>query len=172
MVGEIRDAETAQIAVQASLTGHLVLSTLHTNTAIGAITRLRDMGVEPFLLSSSLVGILAQRLVRRLCPTARIERVADSAECRLLSAPMTHPPSLFEAGSTPDCPTGFVGRMAIYEWIQLDETLREMIHSGISEQEMERYARAQGMKSLSDNGFEQVLVGNTTLAEVLRVTQG
>ncbi|OZA96493.1 MAG: type II secretion system protein GspE, partial [Thiotrichales bacterium 34-46-19] len=172
MVGEIRDGETAQIAVQASLTGHLVLSTLHTNTAIGAITRLRDMGVEPFLLASSLVGILAQRLVRRLCPSVKLTRVADEAECRLLSRPVDVPLSLFEPGSSPDCPSGFAGRMAIYEWISVDENLRHLIHSGESEQAMEAYVRSMGMKSLRDNGFEQALSGNTTLAEVLRVTQG
>ena len=172
MVGEVRDGETAQIAVQASLTGHLVLSTLHTNTAIGAITRLRDMGVEPFLLASSLVGILAQRLVRRLCPSVKLSRAADEAECRLLSRPVDVPLSLFEPGSSPDCPSGFAGRMAIYEWISVDETLRHLIHSGESEQAMEAYVRSMGMKSLRDNGFEQALAGNTTLAEVLRVTQG
>lgn len=172
MVGEIRDGETAQIAVQASLTGHLVLSTLHTNTAIGAITRLRDMGIEPFLLASSLVGVLAQRLVRRLCPHIKLTRIADEAECRLLSAPHQNPPSLYEAGTSEDCPSGFAGRMAIYEWITVDETLRHLIHSGESEQAMEAYVRTQGMTSLRDNGFEQVLLGNTTLAEVLRVTQG
>jgi general secretion pathway protein E len=172
MVGEIRDGETAQIAVQASLTGHLVLSTLHTNTAIGAITRLRDMGVEPFLLASSLVGILAQRLVRRLCPSVRLVRVADDAECRLMNVPFMPTVTIFEAGSSSDCPAGFAGRMAVYEWVTVDEALRHLIHSGASEQELEAHVRAQGMMSLRDNGFAQVLAGTTTLAEVLRVTQG
>jgi general secretion pathway protein E len=172
MVGEIRDGETAQIAVQASLTGHLVLSTLHTNTAIGAITRLRDMGVEPFLLASSLVGILAQRLVRRLCPNVRLSRVADEAECKLLNVPFMPSVTIFDAGSGDDCPSGFSGRMAVYEWVTVDETLRHLIHSGASEQELEAHVRSQGMMSLRDNGFAQVLAGNTTLAEVLRVTQG
>lgn len=171
MIGEIRDHETAQIAVQASLTGHLVLSTLHTNTAIGAITRLRDMGVEPFLLSSSLMGILAQRLVRRLCPQARLVRIADEAERRLLARPVDVPLSLYEAGSHVDCPSGFSGRMAIYEWIGIDAHMRHLIHTQASEQEMETYARHMGMRSLREDGFDHVLAGHTTLAEVLRVTQ-
>jgi general secretion pathway protein E len=118
------------------------------------------------------VGILAQRLVRRLCPSVKITRAADEAECRLLSRPLDVPLSLYEAGSSADCPSGFAGRMAIYEWISVDENLRHLIHSGESEQAMEAYVRSMGMKSLRDNGFEQVLSGNTTLAEVLRVTQG
>lgn len=169
MVGEIRDGETVQIAVQASLTGHLVLSTLHTNTAIGAITRLRDMGVEPFLLSSSLVGILAQRLVRRLCPETKSMRAADVAECALLGVEAAQ---IAEPGESGDCPSGYAGRMAVYEWIEVDETLRAMIHSGESEQAMEAHARAVGAQSLRANGFAQVLAGETSLAEVLRVTQG
>ncbi len=97
MVGEIRDAETAQIAIQASLTGHLVLSTLHTNSAIGAITRLTDMGIEPFLLSSSLIGILAQRLVRRLCPHCKVSKPATESECHTLGVDAAHPPMIFHA---------------------------------------------------------------------------
>jgi general secretion pathway protein E len=102
----------------------------------------------------------------------RLERIADEAECRLLGRPHHPPISLFEAGQSTECPAGFAGRMAIYEFISIDDVLREMIHSGASEQEMEVYARQQGMISLRDNGFAQAIEGNTTLAEVLRVTQG
>jgi len=122
MVGEIRDLETAQIAVQASLTGHLVLSTLHTNTAIGAITRLRDMGVEPFLLSSSVVGILAQRLVRLLCPQCRVTHTMTATECALFELDPADPPRVQAAGAgCEQCSrTGFVGRTGIYELVALD----------------------------------------------------
>ncbi len=172
MVGEIRDFETAEIAVQASLTGHLVLSTLHTNTAIGAVTRLRDMGVEPFLLSSSLVGLLAQRLVRLLCPECRQPYTADAEECRLLGADPADPPTLYHAGECEACNhTGYQGRNGIYELIPVDETLRRMIHANASEHEMETHAR-KFSASIRDDGIRHILAGNTTVEEVLRVTTG
>ena len=118
------------------------------------------------------MGILAQRLVRRLCPSVRLERIADEAECKLLNVPFMPAVSIFDAGSSDDCPSGFAGRMAVYEWVAIDETVRHLIHSGASEQALEGYVRSQGMMSLRDNGFAQVLVGKTTLEEVLRVTQG
>jgi len=172
MVGEIRDFETAEIAVQASLTGHLVLSTLHTNTAIGAVTRLRDMGVEPFLLSSSLVGLLAQRLIRLLCPECRQPYTADAEECRLLGADPADPPTLYHAGECEACNhTGYQGRNGIYELIPVDETLRRMIHANASEHEMEAHAR-EFSPSIRDDGIRHILAGNTTVEEVLRVTTG
>ncbi len=129
MVGEIRDLETAQIAVQASLTGHLVLSTLHTNTAVGAITRLRDMGIEPFLLSSSLIGVLAQRLVRVLNPETRIAAPATDYEKRLLNVPADQPaPTIWRPGR--DAGNGYRGRMGIYELVVVDDEMRSMIHDG------------------------------------------
>jgi general secretion pathway protein E len=168
MVGEIRDLETAEIAVQASLTGHLVLSTLHTNTAAGAVTRLRDMGVEPFLLSSSLLGVLAQRLVRVLDDDTKVPYQAGEYECSLLGLDPSKPPTLYHAGNVPG--GGFQGRTGIYELITVDDEMREMIHTGVSEQELERHAR-KSTPSIRSDGRRQVLSGHTTLEEVLRVTR-
>ena len=171
MVGEIRDKETAEIAVQASLTGHLVLSTLHTNSAIGAITRLVDMGVEPFLLSSSLLGVLAQRLVRVLCPSCKEPYAADEAECALLGVPASSPPTLYHARGCAHChQQGYRGRTGIYELVVFDETMRTLVHSRASEQDMTRHARTLG-PSIRDDGRRKVLEGATTVEEVLRVTR-
>ena len=167
MVGEIRDLETAQIAVQASLTGHLVLSTLHTNTAAGALTRLRDMGIEPFLLSSSLIGVVAQRLVRVLNTDSRQSFVAGDYERRLLGlAPEQPSPTLYR----PLGNTGYRGRTGIYELIMVDDAMRTMIHDGASEQELERRARLS-TPSIRDDGLGKVLHGVSTIEEVLRVTR-
>ncbi len=168
MVGEIRDLETAEIAVQASLTGHLVLSTLHTNTAAGAVTRLRDMGVEPFLLSSSLLGVLAQRLVRVLDDETKIPYRAREYECEILEVDPSNPPTLYHPGEGAN--GGFTGRTGIYELISVDDEMREMIHSGVSEQELDRHARKTS-PSIRADGRRQVLAGITTLEEVLRVTR-
>lgn len=168
MVGEIRDLETAEIAVQASLTGHLVLSTLHTNTASGAVTRLRDMGVAPYLLSSSLIGVLAQRLVRVLDDESKIPYTASDYECEALGVDPSNPPTLYKAGSGGN--RGFVGRTGIYELISVDDSMRGMIHDGVSEQELERHART-GSSSIRADGCRLVLLGRTTLDEVLRVTR-
>ncbi|MBT8087152.1 MAG: type II secretion system ATPase GspE [Gammaproteobacteria bacterium] len=168
MVGEIRDLETAEIAVQASLTGHLVLSTLHTNTAAGAVTRLRDMGVEPFLLSSSLLGVLAQRLVRVLDDETKIPYTAREYECEILEVDSANPPTLYHPGEGAN--GGFTGRTGIYELISVDDEMREMIHSGVSEQELDRHARKTS-PSIRADGRRQVLAGITTLEEVLRVTR-
>jgi general secretion pathway protein E len=169
LIGEIRDLETAQIAVQASLTGHLVLSTLHTNTAAGAVTRLRDMGIEPFLLSSSLIGVLAQRLVRVLNPESKEPFRAGEREGRLLNLPPEAPlPTLYRPGRDPA--GGYRGRSGIYELIVVDEVMRTMIHDGVSEQEIERRARL-ATPSIRDDGRARVLRGETTLEEILRVTR-
>ena len=168
MVGEIRDLETAEIAVQASLTGHLVLSTLHTNTASGAVTRLRDMGVAPYLLSSSLLGVLAQRLVRVLDDETKIPYTASDYECEVLEVDPGNPPTLYKAGSGGN--RGFVGRTGVYELITVDDAMREMIHDGVSEQELERHARMSS-PSIRADGRRLVLLGRTTLDEVLRVTR-
>jgi len=171
MVGEIRDKETAEIAVQASLTGHLVLSTLHTNSAIGAITRLVDMGIEPFLLSSSLLGVLAQRLVRVLCPHCKEAYQADEAECKLLGVPFAQPPTLFHARGCAEChQQGYRGRTGIYELVVFDDHLRTLIHNAASEQDMTRHARSLG-PSIREDGRRKVLEGATTVEEVLRVTR-
>ncbi len=169
MIGEIRDLETAQIAVQASLTGHLVLSTLHTNTAAGAITRLRDMGIEPFLLSSSLIGVLAQRLVRVLSPDSKQPFQAGEYERRLLNLRSDEPsPTLYRPGR--DATGGYRGRSGIYELIVVDDAMRTMIHDGVSEQEIDRHARI-ATPSIRDDGRARVLRGETTIEEVLRVTR-
>ena len=171
MIGEIRDKETAEIAVQASLTGHLVLSTLHTNTAIGSVTRLVDMGIEPFLLSSSLLGVLAQRLVRVLCPSCKQPYQADAAECALLGIDPATPPTLHHAVGCNECrQLGYRGRTGIYELVMFDDALRTLVHNGASEQEMTKHARHFG-PSIRDDGMRKVREGATTLEEVLRVTR-
>ncbi len=170
MVGEIRDLETVQIAVQSSLTGHLVLSTLHTNTAVGAVTRLRDMGVEPFLLSSTLLGVLAQRLVRLLCPHCKEAYIANAADCELLGVAEAAAPVLYRAGGCPKCNrSGYIGRTGIYELVVVDKTLRTLIHDGAGEQALETHARTH-TPSIRDDGMRRVLAGDTSLEEVLRVT--
>ena len=172
MVGEIRDLETAEIAVQASLTGHLVFSTLHTNSAVGAVTRLRDMGVEPFLLSSSLIGVLAQRLVRVLCKDCKEAYTAGQADCAALGVSATEPPTLYRPHGCSACnQLGYRGRTGIYELVGLDDALRAMIHDGAGELEMERVARKQS-SSIRQDGWRKVLDGVTSVEEVLRVTQG
>jgi general secretion pathway protein E len=171
MVGEIRDLETAQIAVQASLTGHLVLSTLHTNTAAGAITRMEDMGVEPFLLSSSLLGVLAQRLVRTLCPHCRESHLPDEEERHLLALPSDNEEVIYRAVGCNECNfKGYRGRMGIHELLPVDEQVRELIHNGHGEQAIEKYIRKHSA-SIRRDGFDKVMQGKTTLEEVLRVTR-
>ena len=137
MVGEIRDVETAEIAIQASLTGHLVLSTVHTNSAVGAITRLRDMGTEPFLLSSTIAAVMAQRLVRRLCPTCREPYAPDATERKLLGLKDEQAPTIYRAKGCGRCGhTGYEGRVGVYELMVVDERLRKLIHDNASEEAM------------------------------------
>lgn len=171
MVGEIRDLETAEIAVQASLTGHLVFSTLHTNSAVGAVTRLRDMGVEPFLLSSSLIGVLAQRLVRVLCDNCKEAYVASEADCTALGVDPANPPTLYHARGCSECNhLGYRGRTGIYELIEVDDGMRTMIHDGAGESELDQYARKTS-PGMQQDGWRRVLAGSTTLEEVLRVSR-
>ena len=171
MIGEIRDIETARIAVQASLTGHLVLATLHTNDAVGAVTRLIDMGIEPFLLSSTLLGVMAQRLVRRLCPDCKTATGATSAQRNDLPAEMRDQP-VFRAGGCPACKgTGYRGRTGIYEMLVADRACAELIRSGASEEAFRDYGARNGMTSLRADGMRWVAAGETTLEEVLRVTR-
>ena len=171
MIGEIRDLETADIAIQASLTGHLVLSTLHTNSALGAITRLHDMGVESFLLSSSIVGLIAQRLVRRLCDVCKSPHGLRDDERELMQVDLTMDLSqVFQPVGCDACNhTGYRGRTGIYELIPMDETLRGMIHRNESISSMEGHLRP-AVPSIRDDGFKRVLAGDTSLAEILRVT--
>lgn len=170
MIGEVRDLETAEIAIQASLTGHLVLSTLHTNSALGAISRLQDMGVEPFLLSTSLLGVLAQRLVRRLCSECKMPYRLEAKSIPWLEhADKTHY-DIYQPKGCDHChQTGYKGRMGIFELITCDETLRSMIHRQDSPQNMEFHIR-QTTPSIRQDGWQQVLDGNTSINEVLRVT--
>ncbi len=171
MIGEIRDLETASIAVQASLTGHLVLSTLHTNTAIGSITRLRDMGVEPFLLASSLIGVMAQRLVRNLCPHCKKPHEITEKEREWMGLDTDEQHNIFTADGCVECNhLGYIGRSGLYEFIEIDNQLQNMIHEGEGEQAMEQYARSIS-PSLSQDGKRMILAGNTSLEEVLRVSR-
>jgi general secretion pathway protein E len=173
MIGEIRDLETAQIAVQASLTGHLVLATLHTNDAASAVTRLADMGVEPYLLASSLLGVLAQRLVRTLCVDCRREVAASDAEIALL-ARMGLPAlqTLYAPAGCEACNHGgYRGRTGIYELIVADERFRHAIHERASEASLREVARVGGMTSLRADGARWLAQGTTSLAELVRVTR-
>lgn len=170
MVGEIRDAETAQIAVQASLTGHLVLSTLHTNSASGAVTRLRDMGTESFLLSSSLVGVIAQRLVRRLCSQCKTPHPPTQQQDQLLNAEGIRATQLWQAIGCPACrQSGYQGRLAIHELLVMTPEIREAIHAELNEQQLEQLQR-QNHRSLLANGLRAAAQGLTSIEEVLRVT--
>jgi general secretion pathway protein E len=170
MIGEIRDLDTAQIAVQASLTGHLVLSTLHTNDTASSVTRLTDMGIEPFLLSSSMLGILAQRLVRCLCNTCREAYVPSTTELEMLEG--SQPALLYRPVGCPTCAhTGYQRRTGIYELMRVDEGLRRLIHDRASEQEIREYALQHGMYSLRQDGLRLVTAGITSLEELLRVTR-
>ncbi len=153
MIGEIRDLETAQIAVQASLTGHLVLATLHTNDAVGAVTRLVDMGIEPFLVASTLLGILAQRLVRTLCGTCHGQAQIAGKTC-------------------PACgSTGFQGRTGLYELLTVDDSLKAMIHDRAAEARLREAALSRGLRTLHQDGLRVVAEGRTTTEEVMRVSR-
>ncbi len=171
MVGEIRDLETAQIAVQASLTGHLVLSTLHTNTAIGAITRLRDMGIEPFLISSSLLGVLAKRLVRTLCSNCKEPYEADKEQKKLFGMTEDQSLVLYHATGCESCNfKGYRGRTGIHELLLVDNSVQELIHSEAGEQSIEKVVRTH-TPSIREDGLKKVRQGVTTLEEVMRVTK-
>ncbi|MGY2288315.1 type II secretion system ATPase GspE [Pseudomonas sp. SDO528_S397] len=170
MVGEIRDRETAEIAVQASLTGHLVLSTLHTNSAVGAVTRLVDMGVDAYLLASSLVGILAQRLLRALCPHCKASYSADAATCQRLGVDGATAPPLFRAVGCEQCQKGYRGRIGIYELVTVTGAVSALIHQSASEHALGDEAR-KASGSLFQDGCQRVLEGFTSVDELLRVTQ-
>jgi general secretion pathway protein E len=149
----------------------MVLSTLHTNTAAGAITRMEDMGVEPFLLSSSLLGVLSQRLVRTLCPDCKQPHVADEKECRLLGVEFNQGVKIHRALGCTECNhNGYRGRTGIHELLVVDDAIRELIHNGKSEQAVEKYIR-KTTPSIRQDGCKKVLLGETTLEEVLRVTR-
>jgi general secretion pathway protein E len=172
LVGEIRDLETAEISIQASLTGHLVFSTLHTNDAPSAITRLQDMGVEPYLLSSVLEGVLAQRLVRRICQVCRVPEVPSPADIEALAIDADPHAKLFRGRGCDDCRgTGYRGRTGIYELFPITEDVRSLVLRRASSREIRRMAIDQGMVTLRQDGWARAVEGVTTIEEVLRVTQ-
>jgi len=173
MIGEIRDLETAQIAVQASLTGHVVLSTLHTNDAPGAVTRLIDMGLEPFLISASLEAILAQRLVRRICKSCRTAYEPDQDIVDVLEVdPLEIADKDFYYGNgCPECSnTGYRGRIGLFEMIKITDAIREMVNNRAPTLAIKQKALEQGMRSLRDDGLRAIFDGNSTIEEVLKYT--
>ncbi len=171
MVGEIRDEETAEIAVRAAMTGRLLFSTLHTGSATGAIYRMIDMGVKPYLLAASLLGIMAQRLVRRLCPACREEYDADEEESRFLAAHGYEKRRFFRARGCKAClGSGYQGRMAIHELLPVDVSIQRAIAQGSDN--MEALAKQAGMVSLAEDGIQKAAAGHTSLAEVRRVVYG
>jgi type II secretory ATPase GspE/PulE/Tfp pilus assembly ATPase PilB-like protein len=165
MVGEIRDKDTAEIATRAALTGHLVLSTLHTNNTIATITRLVDVGLEPYLIASSVTGILAQRLVRRICVSCKSEIEAPEAAQKLNAAPVER----FYAGrGCPACKyTGYLGRVGVYEILLLSRTMKKLIIQERPEEELLALAREEGMITLFEDAWSKVRAGLTTFEEVL-----
>ena len=173
LVGEIRDEETAQVAVQASLTGHLVLSTLHTNDAPASITRLINIGVEPYLISASVNAVVAQRLVRRVCEHCKAP-VKTPRECELayLRRLQADVPTLVQGAGCDKCrQTGYKGRTGLYELLELNDPLRELIATNPSLAELRRAAGHAGMKTLRQDGLEKVAAGWTTIDELMRVTE-
>lgn len=171
MIGEIRDRETAGIAVQASITGHLVVSTLHTNNAAGTLNRMADMGVERYLIADSVVGVIAQRLVRKLCPHCRKKRLATEEEKRLLKQDTYKEMEIYEPTGCDLCNhTGYFGRTGVFEIMEVNEEIRDLIAEGGSSEELENAARRAGMCTLHDNGIRYVLEGITSIEEMLKVS--
>jgi len=174
MVGEIRDLETAEIAVQSALTGHLIFSTLHTNDASGAIIRLVDMGVKPYLVASTVQGVLAQRLVRTICPTCRVSYYPSEEEAAVLSLTQVQSKEveLFKGKGCADCNnTGYKGRMGIFELLVMNDKIRELVIENAPSTQICANARESGMRTLKEDGIEKIKSGFTTIEEVLRVTQ-
>jgi type IV pilus assembly protein PilB len=172
MVGEIRDLETAEIAIRAALTGHLVLSTLHTNDAAGALTRLVDMGIEPFLVASSVLGTMAQRLVRKICPVCRQEYIPPdgSPECVILTDSFNSCAPVYRGKGCMHCNnSGYQGRMAVHEVMPMSNTIRELLLQHASTSDIAKAAMADGMKSMQKDGVQKALAGLTSVEEVLRV---
>jgi general secretion pathway protein E len=174
MIGEMRDLETARIAIQSALTGHLVLSTLHTNNAAGGITRLLDMGVEDYLLTSTINGILAQRLVRRLEPQHAVRYLASPEEIEKFGLRRLQPQGdifLYRAQPSAIAPTGYLGRTTIMEFLVMNDELRRAVMRRAGMGEIEQIARAAGMRTMYEDGLAKALLGHTTLEEILRVTE-
>ena len=171
MIGEIRDSETASIAVQASITGHLVVSTLHTNNATGTLDRMVDMGVERYMLADSVVGVIAQRLVRKLCPHCRRKRLATPEEKRLMYFSEEEAVEIYEPGGCKLCnDTGYYGRKGIFEIMEMNEELRRLIAEGSDSKNLIRAAKRNGMRTLRENGTRDVLAGITSIEELLKAS--
>jgi general secretion pathway protein E len=171
MVGEIRDLETAEIAIRAALTGHLVFSTLHTNDSASAVTRLLDMGIEPYLVSSSVIAIMAQRLVRVICPECRASYTPTPAELATLGLDDEAPQACRGLGCPYCIQTGYYGRTGVFELLLVDDEVRELITRRPAANVVKQQAIASGMRTLREDGARKVLAGKTTVEEVLRVTQ-
>lgn len=171
MIGEIRDQETAAIAVQASITGHLVVSTLHTNSAASSVTRLEDMGIEPYLIADSVVGIIAQRLVRRLCGNCRVEYTPDEEECEILGVDPQNPPRIYKHKGCKACSgTGFKGRIGVYEIMEITHDLKRVIAKGGDADEIKEQALKDGMNTLRMSATRYVLEGITSITEMKKVS--
>ncbi len=170
MVGEIRDYETSEIAIRAALTGHLVLSTLHANTAVGAISRLLDMNVPGYLLTSSIIGVISQRLVRKLCPHCMEAKLAEIGEKQALGLPIDQEVTIYKPVGCPRCSNqGYKGRIGVYEILTLDKDIRNLINSGAKEDEILEKAKENGMQLLKDDAVLKVLSGDTSIEEMLKV---
>ncbi|MGM9544653.1 MAG: GspE/PulE family protein [Romboutsia timonensis] len=170
MVGEIRDYDTSEIAIRAALTGHLVLSTLHANTAVGAISRLLDMNVPGYLLTSSIIGVISQRLVRKLCPHCMEAKSAEIGEKQALGLPIHQEVTVYKPVGCPRCSNqGYKGRIGVYEILTLDKDIRNLINSGAKEDEILEKAKANGMQLLKDDAVLKVLSGDTSIEEMLKV---
>jgi len=171
MIGEIRDQETAGIAVQASITGHLVVSTLHTNNAVGTLNRMADMGVERYLIADSVVGVIAQRLVRKLCPHCRKMRPASEEEKRILRQNTDQEVNIYEPAGCKLCNnTGFFGRIGVFEIMEVNEEIRNLIAENGTTEELEEAAKRSGMRTLRQNGIRYVLDGTTSIEEMLKAS--
>ncbi len=171
MVGEIRDFDTAEIAIRAALTGHLVLSTLHANTAVGAISRLLDMNVPGYLLTSSVIGVVSQRLVRRLCPECKQAYIAEVGEKKALGIQNSESVTIYKPVGCPKCSNlGYKGRVGVYEFLMLDRDIRNLINKDTREDEILQKAKENGMKVLQDDVVKKVLLGETSIEEMLKVT--
>jgi general secretion pathway protein E/type IV pilus assembly protein PilB len=170
LVGEVRDEDTATMAFRAAMTGHQVYSTLHTNSAVGAIPRLLDIGIVPDILAGNIIGVVAQRLVRRLCKHCRQAHKATAGECAMLGAPAERPPMLYRAVGCDQCDyQGYRGRMAIIEILKMDGDLDELVARRASARELQKMAVSKGFRTLADDGARRVLDGSTGLDELMRV---
>ncbi|WP_373600393.1 GspE/PulE family protein [Paraclostridium bifermentans] len=171
MVGEIRDLDTAEIGIRAALTGHLVLSTLHSNTAVGAISRLSDMDVDSFLITSALMGVVSQRLVRRICPSCKVSYIAEMGEKKALKYPLDKELILYKGQGCEKCNnTGYKGRVGVYEILKVSKSIRDLINKGATEEEILTKAKELGMETMKEDAASKVISGETTVEEMLRVT--